>query len=242
MAARRPDELFRGFLLELMEARYGSCWTVFCTQFRQKDWHARLGGGVHADVIMDRIVHGTAWIGMGEFNMRRKLGAGGNGASAYLAPLGEGRRYRLAMLTVSGHDNAGHSNAQILMLYAVKSSPTLLLPPDVISESYTHHHLNRGTFMESINSMTTLQRNPSQVKSAAHDDVARVTEQGTGAYVFCGEGVFEERIAKEREDAAYEARLIESVGRGVADIQAGCYITSLDEAFERAAELRRSRA
>lgn len=96
--------------------------------------------------------------------------------------------------------------------------------------------------MEPICPITTLQRNPSQVKSAAHDDVARITEQGMGAYVFCGEEVFEERIAKERKDAAYEARLIESVGRGVADIQAGRYVTSLDEAFERAAELRRSRA
>ena len=96
--------------------------------------------------------------------------------------------------------------------------------------------------MEPIYFMTTLQRNSSQVKSTARDDVARVTEQGTGAYVFCGEGVFEERIAKEREDAAYEARLIESVGRGVADIQAGCYIASLDEAFERAAVLRGKRA
>ena len=71
----KPDELFRGFLLELMEARYGSCSTVFCTQFRQKDWHARLGGGVRADAIMDRIVHGTAWVEMGELNMRRKLGS-----------------------------------------------------------------------------------------------------------------------------------------------------------------------
>lgn len=96
--------------------------------------------------------------------------------------------------------------------------------------------------MEPICPMTTLQRNPSQVKSAERNNVARVTEQGTGAYVFCGEGVFEERIAKEREDAAYDARLIESVGRGVADIQAGRYVTSLDEAFECAAELRRSRA
>ena len=70
----RPGELFRGFLLELMEARYGTASTVFCTQFRQKDWHARLGGGVHADAIMDRIVHGAAWVNMGEMNMRRKLG------------------------------------------------------------------------------------------------------------------------------------------------------------------------
>ena len=72
----RPGELFRGFPLELMEARCGTAPAVFCTQFRQKDWHARLGGGVHADAIMDRIVHGAAWVGMGELNMRRKLGAG----------------------------------------------------------------------------------------------------------------------------------------------------------------------
>lgn len=72
-----PEERFRGFLLELMEARYGSASTVFCTQFRQKDWHSRLGGGVHADAIMDRIVHGAAWVGMGELNMRRKLAAAG---------------------------------------------------------------------------------------------------------------------------------------------------------------------
>ena len=57
-----------------MEARYGACSTVFCTQFRQKDRRTGLGGGVHADAIMDRIVHGAAWVGMGEMNMRRKLG------------------------------------------------------------------------------------------------------------------------------------------------------------------------
>lgn len=96
--------------------------------------------------------------------------------------------------------------------------------------------------MEPNYSMTTLQRNPSQVKSAARDNVVLITKQGMGAYVFCSEEGFEERIAKEREDAAYEARLLESVGRGVADIQAGRYVTSLDEAIERAAELRGSRA
>ena len=72
----RPGELFRGFPLELMEARCGTASTVFCTQFRQKDRCAGLGGGVRADAIVDRIVHGAAWVGMGELNMRRKLGAG----------------------------------------------------------------------------------------------------------------------------------------------------------------------
>ena len=70
----RPDELFRGLLPGLMEARYGTAPTVFCAQFRQEDWHAGLGGGARADAIMDRIVHGAAWVGMGETSMRRKLG------------------------------------------------------------------------------------------------------------------------------------------------------------------------
>lgn len=72
----RPDELFRGFLPGLMEARYGTASTVFCTQLRQKGRHAGPGGGARADAIMDRIVHGAAWVNMGEMGMRRKLGAG----------------------------------------------------------------------------------------------------------------------------------------------------------------------
>lgn len=96
--------------------------------------------------------------------------------------------------------------------------------------------------MEPIYSMTTLQRNPSQVKEAARDSVVRITEQGAGAYVFCSEDAFERRIAAEREDAAYEARLVEAVGRGIADIEAGRYVASVDEAFRQADELRRKRA
>ena len=48
--------------------------TIFCTQYRKKDWHARLGADVRADAIMDRIVHNTVWVDMGDFNMREKLG------------------------------------------------------------------------------------------------------------------------------------------------------------------------
>lgn len=46
----------------------------FVLSSEKKDWHAILGGGVHADAIMDRIVHNTAWVEMGEFNMRQKIG------------------------------------------------------------------------------------------------------------------------------------------------------------------------
>ncbi len=96
--------------------------------------------------------------------------------------------------------------------------------------------------MEPIFSMTTLQRSPSKVKEAARDSVVRITEQGAAAYVFCSEDAFERRIAKERADAAYEARLADAVGRGLADIEAGRYVTSVDEAFARADQMRTRRA
>ena len=65
-----PDDSIRGMLLELLERRYDAASTVFCTQYPKKDWHQRLGGGVHADAIMDRIVHNTIWIETGNTNMR----------------------------------------------------------------------------------------------------------------------------------------------------------------------------
>lgn len=93
--------------------------------------------------------------------------------------------------------------------------------------------------MEPIYSMTTLARNPSEVKRAAQNDIVRVTEQGSPAYVFCTEEKFAELIARERADAAYEARVLDAVGRGCADIEHGRYVTSVEAAFDRAAELRR---
>jgi DNA replication protein DnaC len=59
------------FLFELIERRHDNSSTVFCTQFKKEDWHSRLGGGVHADAMMDRIVHNAAWIFTGNLNMRQ---------------------------------------------------------------------------------------------------------------------------------------------------------------------------
>ena len=58
-----------------VERRYDATSTVFCTQYAKKDWHQRLGGGVHADAIMDRIVHNTLWIETGDVNMREHTAA-----------------------------------------------------------------------------------------------------------------------------------------------------------------------
>jgi hypothetical protein len=66
----RSTESMRTMLLELMERRYGETSTVFCTQYSQKDWPQRLGSGVHADAIMDRIIHNTIWVETGNYNMR----------------------------------------------------------------------------------------------------------------------------------------------------------------------------
>ncbi|HCS75981.1 MAG TPA: ATP-binding protein, partial [Clostridiales bacterium] len=58
------------FILELIEKRYDSKSTIFCTQQKVSDWHSRLGGGTLADAIMDRIVHNCIRIGTGNLNMR----------------------------------------------------------------------------------------------------------------------------------------------------------------------------
>ncbi|MEV8182934.1 ATP-binding protein [Specibacter sp. NPDC078692] len=63
----RPTESMRGMLLE---RRYGQTSTVFCTQYSHKDWHPRIGSGVHADEIKDRIIHNTIWVETGTYNMR----------------------------------------------------------------------------------------------------------------------------------------------------------------------------
>ncbi|WP_147534497.1 ATP-binding protein [Bacillus marasmi] len=59
------------FLFELIERRHENSSTIFCTQFKKEDWHARLGGGVHADAMMDRIVHNASWMFTGNLNMRQ---------------------------------------------------------------------------------------------------------------------------------------------------------------------------
>ena len=92
--------------------------------------------------------------------------------------------------------------------------------------------------MEPIFTMTALQRNIAQVKEAAADEIVRITEQGGPGYIFGSEAALEKRIAAEREDAAYEARLLEAVGRGVADIGAGRFSSSIDDAFAKAAIIR----
>lgn len=89
--------------------------------------------------------------------------------------------------------------------------------------------------------ITALSKNIKEVKEAARDSVVQITENGHGAYVFASMEVLQDLIKREREDAAYEAYLLETVGRGIRDLEEGRFVTSRDEMFAKAAELRRSR-
>ena len=58
------------FIFELIERRHEQSSTIFCTQYKREDWFDRLGGGVHADAILDRIVHNAIFVETGSMNMR----------------------------------------------------------------------------------------------------------------------------------------------------------------------------
>ena len=74
MAAQQARRRLPALPARDFELRCGERSTIICTQYRQKDWHARLGADVTAEAIMDRIVHKTAWVDMGEMNMRAAIG------------------------------------------------------------------------------------------------------------------------------------------------------------------------
>ena len=68
-----PTEEEQHFLFELIERRYDEGSTIFCSQYREEEWHSRLGGGILADSILDRVVHKTTKFYAGDINMREYL-------------------------------------------------------------------------------------------------------------------------------------------------------------------------
>ena len=81
--------------------------------------------------------------------------------------------------------------------------------------------------LEPIYPISALQKRQGEVKAAAQSNIVRITENGIGAYVFCSEKLFREKLAEAAEAAAYEARMAAAIERGRADIAAGrCYAGS----------------
>ncbi|MBQ9001639.1 MAG: ATP-binding protein [Eggerthellaceae bacterium] len=67
------DDIDISFLFELVERRYAAKSTVLCTQYTPAEWHGRLGGGVQADALVDRLVNGAVRIDLGDVNVRKLL-------------------------------------------------------------------------------------------------------------------------------------------------------------------------
>jgi DNA replication protein DnaC len=70
-----PSEEEDKYLLEIFERRYDQWPTIVCSQYKTSEWHARLGGGVVANAILDRIVHNSVSINTGSMNMREFFAA-----------------------------------------------------------------------------------------------------------------------------------------------------------------------
>lgn len=90
--------------------------------------------------------------------------------------------------------------------------------------------------MDPIYPVSALQKRQGDVKRAAQDHIVRITENGVGAYVFCSEAMFEQRMTEVAEQAAYEERLAMGIERGRADYAAGRVVHGVDAAR---AELKR---
>lgn len=73
MASSLDDKQI-AFIFELVESRYQTGSTIFCSQFAPAEWLGKLGGGPQADAITDRIVHVSAFFNSGELNMRETVG------------------------------------------------------------------------------------------------------------------------------------------------------------------------
>jgi hypothetical protein len=64
------------FLVEREEHRHVVKATPICVLHEAVDWHGRLGGGVQADAMVDRLVHGSVRIDLGDVNVRKLLAEG----------------------------------------------------------------------------------------------------------------------------------------------------------------------
>ena len=67
------DDKDISLLFEPIERRYAAESTMPCTQYTPAEWHGRLGGGVQADAMVDRLVHESARIDLGVVIVRKLL-------------------------------------------------------------------------------------------------------------------------------------------------------------------------
>lgn len=94
--------------------------------------------------------------------------------------------------------------------------------------------------MEPIFSSVALRDRQREVKDAARKNVVHITENGNGAFVFCSEEIFEERLRRAAEEAIYAERMAQAIREGQDDLATG-RTYSISEAFSAIDERRGAR-
>lgn len=92
--------------------------------------------------------------------------------------------------------------------------------------------------MTAIYSSSALKTRQREVKDAALKDVVHITENGNGAFVFCSESVFEQRIRQAVDEALYAERVARVIECGREQIEAGECLDGIEALRERLAGSR----
>ena len=92
--------------------------------------------------------------------------------------------------------------------------------------------------MEEIYPITALSKQQAEVKSAAKDDIVRITEHGAAAWIFASEEAFEARIQKAVAEAISEAQIAMLIERGRKDVDGDKVVLGTDQARRKLAQKR----
>lgn len=95
--------------------------------------------------------------------------------------------------------------------------------------------------MDKVYSSTALKERQGEVKAAAREGLVRITENGSGAFVFCSDEVFQREIDDAVERALYTARVEEAVLRGRAAVREGRVVEGIEAARAEVAKRRNAR-
>ena len=95
--------------------------------------------------------------------------------------------------------------------------------------------------MDKVYSSTALKERQGEVKAAAREGLVRITENGSGAFVFCSDEVFQREIDDAVERALYTARVEEAVLRGRAAVREGRVVEGIEAARVEVAKRRNAR-
>ena len=92
---------------------------------------------------------------------------------------------------------------------------------------------------ECIFSSSALATRQREVKDAATKGIVHITENGNGAFVFCSEELFAQKMDQVREETLYEVEMMRGLQRARADFDQGRFYDDLDE-FRRTAVTERA--